>query len=87
MTLERPMFPPVEQSNVVQFTAIANRPKRRPMLEQMTDCFPYKRGAELPENSTRREENVSVTLKNSRLRDQRYKVWRAADARQDYWHK
>jgi hypothetical protein len=83
---------PNETAQIIQFSAVSKRRPTsekpvRPMLEHVTDTFPYKRGAMPPANSPRNEENISVTLRNSRLRDQRYKVWRAAEARQDYWHK
>jgi hypothetical protein len=77
MTIERPMFPPVEQSNVVQFSAAKLSAKR---LDEMPTgpIFVRRREHPLPEPLTE-------SCRNHRLRLSRRDAWNAARQLTNYW--
>src|ERR1035437_1271758 len=88
MTIERPMFPPREESSVkiIDFKSWSKpqpAAKSQPSTKTLTG---------LPQRETRRQERshqiedgLTETCKNFRLRDQRRDAWRTADARRRYW--
>jgi hypothetical protein len=101
MTIERPMFPPVEQSNVVQFSAIARKPRESSasIPETIADLIatrsPDKMKSRIAERIAERmarqakrdaETPPSETCKNKRLRDQLWDAWRRARSTAEYWN-
>ena len=89
MTIERPMFPPREESSakIINFKCW-NKPqpaaKSQPSTKTLTGLPP--RETRRQERSHQIEDGLTETCKNFRLRDQRRNAWRTADARRDYWH-
>lgn len=79
MTIERPMFPPREESNIVKFPfnvvdrgGVASRLRRHRV----------EREARVREIGA---VELTETAKNSRLRDARKTAWYMADRTRDYW--
>jgi hypothetical protein len=89
MTIERPMFPPREESSakIINFKSW-NKPqpaaKSRSSTKTLTGLPPRESSRE--ERSHQIGDGLTETCKNFRLRESRRDVWRTADARRDYWH-
>src|ERR1035437_3036665 len=89
MTIERPMFPPREESNakIIDSKAWSKpQPAAKSRSRIKTSAELLARDARLEERIQQREDGLTETCKNSRLRESRRDVCRTADARRNYWH-
>ena len=89
MTIERPMFPPREESNakIIDFKSWSKpQPAAKSRSRIKTSAELLARDARLEERIQQREDGLTETCKNSRLRESRRDVCRTADARRNYWH-
>jgi hypothetical protein len=81
MTIERPMFPPRDESNVVKFPFnVADRGG----VQSMYRRHRVKREARAREIGI---VELTETAKNSRLRDARKTAWHEAETRVEYFHR